>query len=201
MTETAAAAQVRIAWLVVVLAAVLGFACIVLPAQRRIAAIEEHAAGLGDLAAQNEALLARLDSPRWKQTRTRVRRDLRALIGEDRRGKDDRCRSPRLGRRSRSQPCYDRRHLHRPATQPSAPRAWPREEEVAVSLRGRYRDVMNAIADLPRHDALVEVRSVSLTRVDARQLFPSVDATVRVALFPDVKELMQEETHAQTPSH
>lgn len=61
MTE-AAAGQVRIAWLVVALAAVLGFASIVLPAQRRIAAIEERAAGLADLAARNEALLARLDS-------------------------------------------------------------------------------------------------------------------------------------------
>ena len=195
MTETAVG-QVRIAWLVVALAAVLGFASIVLPAQRRIAAIEERAAGLADLAARNEALLARLDS--LEQTRTRVRRDLERLSGKIGTGRTTVAVLHVLEDEA------GRNHLTitgiAPAgEEPSAPRA--QREDVAVSLRGRYRDVMGAIADVTRHDALVEVQSVALTRVDTRQLFPSVDATVRVALYPDVKDLVKEETHAQTPAH
>jgi Tfp pilus assembly protein PilO len=196
MTE-AAAAQVRVAWLVVALASVLGFAAIVLPAQRRIAAIEERAAGLADLAARNEALLARLDS--LEQTRARVRRDLERLSGKIGSGRTTVAVVHVLEDEA------GRSHLTitgiAPAgDEPSAPHA-QREEDVAVSLRGRYRDVMAAIADVSRHDALVEVQSVALTRVDTRQLFPSVDATVRVALYPDVKDLVKEETHAQTPAH
>ncbi len=195
MTETAVG-QVRIAWLVVALAAVLGFASIVLPAQRGIAAIEERAAGLADLAARNEALLARLDS--LEQTRTRVRRDLERLSGKIGTGRTTVAVLHVLEDEA------GRNHLTitgiaPTAEEPSAPRA--QREDVAVSLRGRYRDVMTAIADVTRHDALVEVQSVALTRVDTRQLFPSVDATVRVALYPDVKDLVKEETHAQTPAH
>jgi Tfp pilus assembly protein PilO len=196
VTETAAG-QVRIAWLLVALAAALGFASIVLPAQRRVAAIEERAAGLADLAARNEALLARLDS--LEQTRTRVRRDLERLSGKMGTGRTTVAVLHVLEDEA------GRNHLTitgiAPAgEEPSAPRL-QREEDVAVSLRGRYRDVMAAIADVSRHDALVEVQSVALTRVDTRQLFPSVDATVRVALYPDVKALVKEETHAQTPAH
>lgn len=182
------------AWLVVALAAAIGFASIVLPAQRRIAAVEEHAAGLADLAARNEALLARLDS--LEQTRTRVRRDLEHLSGKIGTGRTTFAVLHVLEDEA------GRNHLTITGIapggeEPAAPRA-QREDDVAVSLRGRYRDVMAAIADVSRHDALVEVQSVALTRVDARQLFPSVDATVRVALYPDVKDLVKEETHAQT---
>jgi Tfp pilus assembly protein PilO len=196
VTETAAG-QLRIAWLVVALLAVLGFASIVVPAQRRIAAIEERAAALADLAARNEALLARLDS--LEQTRTRVRRDLERLSGKIGTGRttvavlhvlEDEAGRNRLTITG----------IAPDGEEPSAPRA-QHEEDVAVSLRGRYRDVMAAIADVSRHDALVEVQSVALTRVDTRQLFPSVDATVRVALYPDVKDLVKEETHAQTTAH
>ncbi len=196
MTE-AAAAQLRIAWLVVALVAVLGFASIVLPAQRRIASIQSHAADLADLAARNEALLARLDS--LEQTRTRVRRDLDRLTGKIGAGRTTVAVLHVLEDEA------GRNHLTISAIAPAGegpPASRPgREEDVAVSLRGRYRDVMAAIADVPRHDALVEVESVALTRVDTRALFPSVDATVRVALFHDVKDLAQEDTHALTTAH
>jgi Tfp pilus assembly protein PilO len=193
----AAAAQVRIAWLVVALAAVLGFVSIVLPSQRRIAAIQSHAAELADLAARNEALLARLDS--LEQTRTRVRRDLDHLTKKVGAGQATvallRVLEDEAGRN----------HITisgiAPAGEESSAPRHDREEDVAVSLRGRYRDVMTAIADIPRHDALVEVQSIALTRVDTRQLFPSVDATVRIALYRDVKHLAKEETHVQTATH
>ena len=88
-----------------------------------------------------------------------------------------------------------------PQADESAAQSRDGEEDVAVSLRGRYRDVMAAIAAVPRHDALLEVRSVALARVDMRALFPSVDANVRVALYSTVKDLVREETHAQTIAH
>jgi Tfp pilus assembly protein PilO len=196
MTE-AAATQLRIAWLVIALVAILGFASIVLPAQRAIASIQSHAADLADLAARNEALLARLDS--LEQTRARVRRDLERLTGKIGAGRSTVAVLHVLENEA------GRNHLTISSIAPAgegSPASRPdREEDVAVSLRGRYRDVMAAVADVPRHDALVEVESVGLARVDSRQLFPSVDAIVRVALYRDVKDLLKEETHAQTPAH
>jgi Tfp pilus assembly protein PilO len=193
----AAAAQLRIAWLVVALVAVIGFASIVLPAQRRIASIQSHAADLADLAARNEALLARLDS--LEQMRARVLRDLDRLTGKIGAGRTTVAVLHVLEDEA------GRNHLTISAIAPAGeePPASPpgREEDVAVTLRGRYRDVMAAIADVPRHDALVEIESVALTRVDTRTLFPSVDALVRVALFHDVKDLAKEDTHALTTAH
>ena len=75
------AVQLRIAWLAVVLVALLGFAAVVLPAHRRIAAIEAHAADLAELATRNEALLARPDL--LERTCARVQRDLERLAGEE----------------------------------------------------------------------------------------------------------------------
>ena len=96
MTE-AVATQLRVAWLVVALIAVLGFASIVLPAQRRDPHRSNlHAADLADLAARNEALLVRLDS--LEQTRTRVRRDFDRLAGKIGAGSDHHCGSARPGR-------------------------------------------------------------------------------------------------------
>ena len=192
-----AGAQLRIAWLVVALVAVLGLASIVLPAQRRIATIQAHAADLAELAARDEALLARLDS--IEQTRTRLRHDLERLAGKIGAGRATVAVLHVLEDEA------GRNHLTISSIAPSGdePAATHRggEEDVAISLRGRYRDVMNAIADVPHGDALVEVQSVALTRVDLRALFPSVDATVRIALYHTVNDLAKEETHAQTAAH
>jgi Tfp pilus assembly protein PilO len=195
MTQTAAA-QLRIAWLAIVLGAVMGFATIVLPAQRRIASIESHAADLADLAARNEALLARLDS--IEQTRTRVRADLDRLAGKIGAGRTTIAVLHVLEDEGK------RNHVTISGIAPASDQTsgLPQvKEELAVSMRGRYRDVMGAIADIPQHDALVEVESVGVARADTRALFPSIDATVRVALYRDVKDLAKENTNARTIAH
>jgi Tfp pilus assembly protein PilO len=193
MTQSAST-QLRVAWLLVALTALLGFAAIVAPAERRLNAVESHALQLDELAARNEALLARLAD--LEQTRARVQGDLRRLSGKTSSGKvavallkvlEDEAARNHLTLSSLA-----------PASVESPARGPAREEDVAVSLRGRYRDAMAAIADLPHHDVLVEVQSVSLARVASHQIFPSVDATVRVALYRDVADLAKEETHAPT---
>jgi Tfp pilus assembly protein PilO len=189
-----AASQLRVAWLVVSLVAALGFAGVVAPAQQRIAALEAHAAELADLATRNEALLLRLGS--LERTRNRVRSDLQRLGGK---GGGGRVAVAAL------QVLEDeaaRNHLTissiAPAGEPLSNGAERREEDVSISLRGRYRDLMVAIADVPRHDVLLEVQSVTLESVATRQVFPSVDATIRAALYPEVKDLAKEDTHAST---
>jgi hypothetical protein len=185
--------QVRIAWLIVLLVAAVGFSAIVLPGEQGVAAIETHAGRLADLAAQNEALVRRM--PSLETTRTRVRDDLRRLAG-----KTDSGRVAVALLRVLDDEAH-RNHVTisgiAPASGPAAG-ASTAEEDVDVSLRGRYRDVMGAIADVPHHDVLVEVRSVSLARVESNQLFPTVDATIHVALYHDVRDLAKEKTHAQT---
>jgi Tfp pilus assembly protein PilO len=195
MTQTAAT-QLRVAWLAIVLVAVVGFATIVLPAQRRIASTESRAADLADLAARNEALLARLDS--IEQTRSSVRSDLDRLAGSVGPGRTTVAVLHVLEDEGK------RNHVTISSIAPASdetsgvPQA---KEELAVSLRGRYRDVMAAIADVPRHDALVEIESVGVARANTRALFPSVDATVRVALYRDVKDLAKENANARTTAH
>jgi Tfp pilus assembly protein PilO len=192
----AAATQLRVAWLALALAAVAGFATIVLPAQRRIAAIESRSGDFAELAARDEAVLARLDS--IEQTRTRVRRDLDRLAGKVGTGRTTVAVLHVLENEAA------RNHLVisgiAPASDDTAS-ASAKEEELTVSLRGRYRDVMAAVADIPRHDALVEVQSAGLQRADAHGLFPSVDATVRFGIFSDVKDLTKENANARTTAH
>lgn len=193
----AAAAQVRTGWLSLALAALLGFAAVVAPAERRLAAIQSHAAQLGDLASQNEAAAARIGS--LEATRARVRSDVRRLAGTGNSGKIAVVLLKVLqGEASRN-------HLTissiAPASDAASARPASQEEGVAISLQGRYRDAMAAIADLPRHDVLVEVRGVSLVRVASQQPFPYVDATIQAALYRGIQELTKEETHALTAAH
>jgi Tfp pilus assembly protein PilO len=189
-----AASQLRAAWLVVTLVALLGFASVVAPAQQRIAAIESHGEELADLATRNEALLSRIGS--LEQTRKRVRIDLQRLAGKSGGGRVAVAALQVLEDEAA------RNHLTissiAPASEQISTGAPRREEDVSVSLRGRYRDLMAAIADVPHHDVLVEVQSVTLQSVATRQVFPSVDATIRAALYPEVKDLAKEDTHAQT---
>jgi Tfp pilus assembly protein PilO len=189
--------QVRLAWMAVALTALLGLVAVVLPGQRRIAAIEARSSDLADDASRNEALIARLDS--LEQTRLRVRRDLDRLAGHVGGGKAMVAALHVLENEA------GRNHLSISSIAPAAEQpvaSHPTgEEDITVTLRGRYRDVMNAIADAPRHDALLEVRSIALARVDTRGLFPSVDATVGVALYHAVADLIKEDTHAQTVAH
>jgi hypothetical protein len=193
MTQPAVT-QLRMAWMLVALTAALGFAAVVAPSERRLSDIESHAQQLDELATRNEALLGRLGD--LEQTRARVRGDLQRLAGKGNAGKVAVAVLKILEEEAA------RNHLTisslAPASGVSATQGPPREEDVAVLLRGRYRDVMTAIADVPRHDVLAEVQSVSLARVESRQTFPSVDATVHVALYHDVKDLAKEDTHAQT---
>jgi Tfp pilus assembly protein PilO len=188
------AARVRAAWLSVALAASLGFAGAIAPAERRIAAIESRAADLAELASRNEALAANARAA--EAERARIRGEIDRLAGKGNPGRATVAVLRILADEAA------RNHLTLTGIAPSgdvAPRRTAlREEDVEISLRGRYRDVMEAVADLSRRDALVEVRGVSLARVDAHQLFPSVDATVRAALYHDAGDLAKEETHAST---
>jgi hypothetical protein len=194
---SAGAAQVRTSWLLLVLATLLGFAAVVAPAERRLAAIEAHTAQLGDLATQNEAALTRLDS--LERTRARVRSDVKRLAGKGSSGKVAVAVLKVLETEAA------RNHLTISSIVPSSdgPAARPAslEEDVAITLQGRYRDAMAAIAQLPREDVLVEVQSVSLVSVTSHQAFPYVDATIHAALYYGIDELTKEEKHALTPAH
>jgi Tfp pilus assembly protein PilO len=193
MKASPATTQLRIAWLAVALAALLGYVTAIAPAQQRIASIESHAAELADLAARNEVLVQRLGA--LEQTRARVRDDLRRLGGKGDAGR------VAVALLQVLQGEAARNHLTissiAPASEEPAAHASGGEEDVAVTLRGRYRDVMAAIADVPHHDVLVEVRSVRLARVASREMLPSVDATIQAALYHDVTDLVREEPHVR----
>jgi len=192
-------AQVRIAWFAVAFAAIAGFAAVVAPAERRIAALASHAAELAELADRNEALVARIGP--LERTRERVRKDLARLAGAGGSGRAAVAVLKILEDEAR------RNHVTVTSIAPAsaaqtAPRATDREEELAVGLRGRYRDVLAAVADVPHHDVLVEVRGLSLARVDTRGLFPSVDAVVRAAIYQSPSDIAQEEVpHARPAAH
>ena len=71
-------------------------------------------------------------------------------------------------------------------------------QEVTISLRGRYRDVLGIVADLSRHDPLIEVTDVELDASSDRALPVQVDATVHAIVYHGLKGVMKEKNHGLT---
>jgi Tfp pilus assembly protein PilO len=194
-----AAAQVRMAWMLLALLAVIGYAAIVEPAERRLSAVLSHARELYELSNRNDRLLRNIGS--IQQARDRVRRDLTQLAGQRATGKA----GLSILRLLQSESVRNHVVIAGVAPGDSANLAGQdtHGDTVAISLHGRYRDVVTSIADLSRHDALVEIRDVALVRSGGASAapFPSVDATIHATLYDDPAALLEDVQRAETPSH
>jgi hypothetical protein len=81
----------------------------------------------------------------------------------------------------------------------SAKKAEPLEgNDVAIGLRGPFRNIVSLLADLPRHDVLLEIHDVELTSVNSTNKIPVLNATVHSTIYRLVAMPLMEEAHAGT---
>jgi hypothetical protein len=193
-----AAAQVRVAWMLVALAAVIGYAAVVAPGERRLGAVLSHARELYELSNRNERLLRDIGSV--QQARDRVQRDLARLAGQRAAGKA----GLSILRLLQGEAAHNHVILASvaPGDSGSAAGNDTREENVAILLHGRYRDVVTSIADISRHDVLVEIRDVELARSGGAgaMVFPTIDATIHARLYQDPAAILEGQ-RADNTSH
>lgn len=169
--------------MVVALAAVTGYAGIVAPVQARLREVAFHAHELYDLANRNERML--VNHRALEAARARVRRDLRMLAGESGEGKATLSALRLLQREART---------HRASVLGFEPEtsatAITGESNLRITLRGSYRDVLALIADVTRHDALLEIVSV---RLEAARDAKGVTAKVATTLYNGTAALVRKE--------
>lgn len=56
-------------------------------------------------------------------------------------------------------------------------------EDIAVSVRGPFRNIVALVADLPRHDVLVDIRDIQLSSTEAARRPPILDVTLHATIY------------------
>lgn len=184
MNALASPVQVRVVWL---LAAFVLFGCggglVWWPASQQSAQLNAHAKESYDEANDLAAKLERAQALRAAQQR--VRSDLRELsagtaIGQERllHLLDDEARARGVSVRELAP-------LQTPGNpQPTGSRlAGLTGTEVTLTLRGSFRSIAAFLADVPRHDVLIEVRDVALQTTGSTGHAPMLLATVHATIY------------------
>lgn len=186
------ATKLRAIWGVCILIVLVSYCAIVLPEHRAIERVQEQARDLYDLANRNERIaaqapaidaefrrvsdeIARLAGASGSSTTARV---IGALDDERRRfGVRVMSINPDAGTTSE---------------QTQGARETLRAQDVAIELRGKFVDVVRAVADLTRGETLVGVRSIALNVVaSAAEGSPELRASVTASVYaldPNWKE-------------
>lgn len=168
--------QSEAAWLGVALCALAAYGLLLLPAQRRLAASVARTQDLYETAQRNADVLAR--APGLTDVRDRVQRDLALLSG--RRGPA----TATLATLVLLENLSARAGIAVVSVSPTAAQATADPagvRQVTIAMRGRYRNVLAAIADLSRHRVLLEVAHVTLSAGANVRL--DVDASVQAAIY------------------
>jgi Tfp pilus assembly protein PilO len=182
--------DVGIGWLIVAVLAVSGFVGAIVPSERRLNAIEFQAHELYQLANRNETMYAGRGA--LERARSRVEHDM-SLLGVKNSSGKAMFAALRL--------LHWEAVTHHAAVSSIAPldAAPPNNsgrEDVSITIRGRYRDVVALVADLSRHDLLIEVHDAELNGTSTPIFGADVDATIRATVYHNNQGLMEEETLA-----
>lgn len=185
MSEPVAA---RVIWWLAGLAFLgVGVGCVWWPASQNISAVRTQSRELYDEANQLDAEIRRAGELR--AVGARVLSDVERLGGQRSNGAATAAALELLGAESRRfdvelrsvVPQNVAKPLERAAAHPPELLA---QNELVLGLRGRFRNVLAFVADLPRHDALIEVRGVTLSAAGASpDGTPALDATVEATLY------------------
>ncbi len=178
---------VRLAWLIVGALGIAGYALIVAPGERHLAATEFHAHELYELANRNERMLQ--DRDRLVAARNRVERDIRTLTGRDNEGRISLAALRLLDAETQAHHVIVSGFAPETSDSPDSGRI----EDESIELRGAYRDVIAAVADLSRHDVLLEVDEAKIVGGSAKFAGnATVDATVQARLYYSIGAAMKE---------
>lgn len=182
--------DVRWAWLLAGTVALIGYALVVAPYERRLQAVEFHAHELYDLANRNERMY------RERQTllaaQTRVESDLKRLAGTNSSGKATLSTLELLRREA----AWHHALVTGVTPADSNDAVDSGAQAIDIKLHGAYRDILRIVADLSRHDLLIEVGDAELAAAPSDLgSAPDVDATVHATVFHDLTALMKEKDH------
>ena len=174
------AALVRLTWLgtaFVVLG--LGLGAVWWPSSQTIEQVRGHAREMYEEANNNDALVRRASELRAAQSR--VRADLELLGGVGSAGVVTAAALRLLGYEAQQRGVEIRSIL---PSSTSATSSGPFVgTDVAIGVRGPFRNIVSLIADLPRHDVLIEVHDAELVSSDQSQKLPALDVTLHTTFY------------------
>ncbi len=148
------------------------------PSAQAIGEVQTHARARYEEANNNDALVRRAADLRAAQAR--VRADLDALGGIRSSGEVTAAALKLLGDEARQ------RRVEIRSIVPSATAQTPGVlvgSDVAIGVRGPYRSVLGLIADLPRHNVLIDVHDAELISIDPALKSPTLDVTVHATFY------------------
>ncbi|HVA28116.1 MAG TPA: hypothetical protein VNF68_08045 [Candidatus Baltobacteraceae bacterium] len=171
------------------------------PASTQIAAVRESAQELYDEANADEADVRRAATLR--SARARIAADVGALAGQTSSGAATAAALRLLSAQSK-QFGVELRSVTPQEVQPTMHAPTPRlardtliPMDIAVGLRGNFRNVVKLLSDLPRHEALLALRDVSLQATGALHAGgPTLDVTVHAILYRIGDKATTEGTYA-----
>lgn len=165
----------RIAWLVVVALAVAGYTGVVAPSERTVRSLTRESQDLYELANRNEAVLAQRAS--LVRLRDRVRRDLAELGAEKTPAKAALAFIELLDRQGKQ------RDVSVGTFAPDETTGNEDAQQISLTVRGSYEDLLPFLSDMTRHRPLVEVESAELQRQSDGSDGTEIDGQVRVVLY------------------
>jgi Tfp pilus assembly protein PilO len=171
-----AKSALRTAWLGIAAAGLAGYLGIVAPAERNVRALLRQGDDLYQLANRNERML--VQEKALGELQERVRRDVRELAAENTPARAALALIELLEREGAQ------RNVSVGGFSPEeAAAAGDDAQRIALSVHGRYEDVVPFVGDLTRQRPLVEVEGVELSRRSEDAGGSEVDGRVRVVLY------------------
>jgi len=179
----------------------LGLGLVWWPTSLTIDAVKAQAKSLYDEANQNESNVQR--ATQLRAIVKRVSDDIRKLSGQDSQSAVTAATLSLLYRESHTRSIDVRSIL--PAPVPSAPAAVavarPAEAtlvgtSIEIDVRGRFRDILGFISDLPRHNVLVDVSDINLVERGDHSAKPVLGATIHATIYRCMGTLERENQHA-----
>lgn len=165
----------KIAWLVVLVLAVAGYAGVVAPAERTARSLAHESQDLYELTHRNEALLAQRSS--LARLRDRVRGDLDELGA---------VRTPARAALALIEVLDREGKRHDVSVGTFAPdetAAGADAQQISLTLHGSYENLLPFLSDLTRRRPLVQVESAELQRQADGSDGSDLDAQIRIALY------------------
>lgn len=183
MTPLSSAAAVRIVWLAVAFIIFgIGFGLIWWPQSQNIDQVRSHARDLYEEANQNDAIVLRATDLRAAETR--IQDDLLALGGPRSAGAVTAATLRLFNDEAKRLDVEVRSLAPAPTTKSAASGNRSLSgNDMTIGVRGPFRNVVNLIADLPRHDVLVEIHSAQIISSDTMQKSPTLDVTLDTTIY------------------
>ena len=181
----------RIGWVLAAALAVGGILGVVAPAERRVRAAMAHAHELYELANRNDKMLR--SAAGLAAASRRVAHDVSYLAGNRGEGATTLAALELLRGDAR------RFHLSLESLTPDRSDVSDLESpEATIAVRGAYRDVLAAIADLSKHDVLLEVRAVGLAQNSDYLQTDEIDATIGASIYSSIDSAEREKKNAES---